>query len=78
MLSHTERQGVTTPAYGHHTVPIRTCAPWDAALGLIAPGTPAVVPSAVADPEAGFEFPADPETDLRLILKDGRTVKRTL
>ena len=59
-------------------MPIRTCAPWDGALGLIAPGTPAVVPSAVADPEAGLEFLADPEADLRLVPKDGRTVKRTL
>ena len=53
-------------------------APYDGRLGIVAPGAFADLLAVEGDPETSLDFLADPEANLKLILKDGRVVKRTL
>ena len=47
-------------------------------LGAVEPGAMADLLVADGDPAAGLDFLADPETNLRLIMKDGQIHKNTL
>jgi len=53
-------------------------APYDGALGIIAPGSFADLLVVDGDPETDLGFLDTPETAMRLILKDGRQVTNTL
>jgi len=52
--------------------------PYEGGLGVIAPGALADILIADGDPAAGLDFLAEPETSLRLIMKDGKVYKSTL
>ena len=52
--------------------------PYPRALGRIAPGAFADLLVADGDPAANLDFLADPERNLRLIMKDGKVYKNTL
>lgn len=52
--------------------------PYPHALGVIAPGAYADILIADGDPIRGLDFLAEPDTALRLIMKDGRIHKDTL
>ena len=53
-------------------------APYQGALGVIEKGALADLLVVDGEPETGLDFLADPEANLRPIVKDGRVVKRTL
>jgi len=53
-------------------------APYDGRLGVIAEGALADLLVVDADPEADLDWLDSPETSLRLIMKGGRIVKKTL
>lgn len=53
-------------------------APYDAPLGVIAPGAMADLLVVDGDPASSLDFLEDPDRKLRLILKGGATVKNTL
>lgn len=53
-------------------------APYEGALGVIAPGALADLLVVDGDPAAGLDWLEAPETALRLIMKDGRVVRTTL
>lgn len=52
--------------------------PYDGALGVIAPGAMADILIADGDPTASLDFLTDPESNLKIIMKDGRIHKDTL
>ena len=52
--------------------------PYPGALGRIAPGAWADLLVADGDPSANLDFLADPDNNLRLIMKDGKVHKNTL
>lgn len=52
--------------------------PYPRALGRIAPGAFADILVADGDPARSLDFVADPERNLRLIMKDGKVYKNTL
>jgi imidazolonepropionase-like amidohydrolase len=53
-------------------------APYEGRLGVIAEGALADLLVVDADPEAGLDWLADPESSLNLIMKGGRIFKETL
>jgi len=52
--------------------------PYQGDLGTIAPGSLADILVADGDPSVSLDFLADPDTNLRLIMKDGKIYKSTL
>lgn len=52
--------------------------PYEGNLGTIAPGSLADILVADGDPTVNLDFLEDPETNLRLIMKDGKIYKSTL
>jgi len=53
-------------------------APYTGPLGVVAPGAPADLLVVEGDPETDLTFLAEPESGLRVIMKDGRIVKSML
>lgn len=52
--------------------------PYEGKVGVIAPGAMADILVADGDPSINLDFLADPEKNLRLIMKDGKVYKSTL
>src|SRR5690606_34664174 len=52
--------------------------PYEGGLGTIAPGSLADILVADGDPAVSLDFLTDPDTNLRLIMKDGKIYKSTL